>query len=39
MIENISVDDAIMEWIDEANDLKPLFPKEDNGVSWYVGTD
>ena len=39
MIENISGDDAIMAWIDEANDPQPVFPKEDNDVSWDVGTD
>ena len=39
MIENISVDDARMEWIDEANDRQPVFPKEENDVSWDVGTD
>ena len=39
MIENIAGYDAIMEWIDEANDRQPLFPKEDNDVSWDVGTD
>ena len=39
MIENIAVDDAIMAWIDEANDCPPVFPKEDNDVSWDVGTD
>ena len=38
MIENISGDDARMAWIDEANDLQPIFPKEDNDVSWDVGT-
>ena len=39
IIENIAIDDAIMAWIDEANDHQPVFPKEDNDVSWYVGTD
>ena len=39
MIENISGDGAIMAWIDEANDRQPKFPKEDNYVSWDVGTD
>ena len=39
MIENISGDDTIMAWIDEANDRQPVFPKEDNDVSWDVGTD
>ena len=39
MIENISGDDARMAWIDEANDRQPVFPKEDNDVSWDVGTD
>ena len=39
MIENIAGDDARMEWINEANDRQPLFPKEDNDVSWEVGTD
>ena len=39
MIENIAEDDARMEWIDEANDCQPIFPKEDNDVSWGVGTD
>ena len=39
MIENIAVDDARMAWIDEANDRQPIFPKEDNYVSWEVGTD
>ena len=33
MIENIAGNDARMEWIDEANDRQPLFPKEDNDVS------
>ena len=27
MIENIAGDDAIMAWIDEANDRQPIFPK------------
>ena len=39
MIENIAGDDARMAWIDEANDRQPVFPKEDNDVSWHVGTD
>ena len=39
MIENISRDDAKMAWIDEANDRQPVFTKEDNDVSWDVGTD
>ena len=39
MIENIVGDDARMAWIDEANDRQPVFPKEDNDVSWDVGTD
>ena len=39
MIENISRYDARMAWIDEANDRQPIFPKEDNYVSWDVGTD
>ena len=39
MIENISGDDARMSWIDEANDRQPVFQKEDNDVSWDVGTD
>ena len=39
MIENIAGDDAIMAWIDEANDRQPVFPKKDNDVSWDVGTD
>ena len=39
MIKNISGDDARMDQIDEANDRQPLFPKEDNDVSWDVGTD
>ena len=39
MIENISGDDSIMAWIDEANDRQPVFPKEDNDASWDVGTD
>ena len=39
MIENISGDYARMSWIDEANDRQPVFPKEDNDVSWDVGTD
>ena len=39
MIENIPVDDTIMEWINEANDCQPVFPKEDNDFSWYVGSD
>ena len=39
MIEKISGDDARMAWIDEANDRQPIFPKEDNDVSWDVGTD
>ena len=39
MIENISGDDARMAWIDEANDRQHVFPKEDNAVSWDVGTD
>ena len=33
MIANIYGDDAIMAWIDEANDRQPVFPKEDNDVS------
>ena len=39
IIENISRDDGRMAWIYEANDLQPVFPKEDNDVSWDVGTD
>ena len=39
MIENISGDDSRMAWIDEANDRQPVFTKEDNDVSWDVGTD
>ena len=39
MIVTISGDDARMAWIDEANDRQPVFPKEDNDVSWDVGTD
>ena len=39
MIENISGDDGRMAWIDEANDRQLIFPKEDNDVSWDVGTD
>ena len=39
MIENISGDDATMSCIDEANDRQPIFPKEDNDVSWDVGSD
>ena len=38
MIENIAGDDARMVWIDEANDRQPIFPKEENDVSWDVGT-
>ena len=34
MIENIAGDDAIMAWIDEANDRQPVFPKEEYYVSW-----
>ena len=39
MIENISGDDARMAWIDEANGHQPVFPEEDNDVSWDFGTD
>ena len=39
MIENIARDDARMAWIDEVNDCQPIFPKEDNDVSWDVVTD
>ena len=39
MIENIARDDARMAWIDEANDCQPVFTKEENYVSWDVGTD
>ena len=39
MIENIAGDDGRMAWIDEANGHQPVFPKEDNDVSWDVGTD
>ena len=39
MIDNISGDDERIEWIDEANDRQPLFPKEDNDISWDFGTD
>ena len=39
MIENIAGDDARMTWIDEANDRQTVFTKEDNDVSWDVGTD
>ena len=39
MIENIAGDNTRMAWIDEANDPQPVFPKEDNDVSWDVGTD
>ena len=38
MIENISGYDARMAWIDEENYRQPVFPKEDNYVSWDVGT-
>ena len=34
MIDNIAGDDARMAWIDEGNDCQPVFPKEDNDVSW-----
>ena len=36
IIENLSGDDARMAWIYEANDRQPVFPKEDNDVSWDV---
>ena len=39
MIENIAGDDARMAWIDETNNPRSVFPKEDNYVSWDVGTD
>ena len=39
MIENVAGDDAIMAWINEANDRQPVFPKEENYVSWDVGND
>ena len=39
MIEDIIGDYARMACIDEANDRQPIFPKEDNDVSWDVGTD
>ena len=39
MIENIAGDYARMACIDETNDRQPIFPKEDNDVSWYFGTD
>ena len=39
MIENSSGDDARMAWIDEAYDRQPVFPEEDNDVSWDFGTD
>ena len=39
MIDNIPVYDTIMAQINGANDRQPVFPKEDNDVSWYVGTD
>ena len=39
MIENIVGDDAIMAWIDEENCRQPVYPKEDNDVSWDDGTD
>ena len=39
MIDNIAGYDARMAWIDEANDRQPVFPKEENYVSWDVGTD
>ena len=39
MIENIAGDDARMVRIDEANERQTIFPKEDNNVSWGVGTD
>ena len=38
MIENISGYDARIAWIDEANDHQPVFTKDDNDVSWDVGT-
>ena len=38
MIENIAGDKSRMAWIDEANDRQPVFPKEENDVSWDVGT-
>ena len=39
MIENIAGDDSRMAWIGEANDRQPVFPKEENYVSWEFGTD
>ena len=39
MIYNITGDDARMACIDEANDRQPIFPKEDNDVSWDVVAD
>ena len=39
MIDNISGYDARMAWIDEANDRQPVFTKDENDVSWDVGTD
>ena len=34
IIENINGYDARIVWIDEANDRQPVFPKEDNDISW-----
>ena len=39
MIENIAGDYEKMAWIDEANNRKPIFPKEENDVSWDAVTD
>ena len=39
MIENIAGDYSRIAWIDEENDHQPIFPKEDNDISWDVGTD
>jgi hypothetical protein len=39
MVEKIAGDDAMMAWIDKANDAEDEFPEEEDDVSWDVGTE
>ena len=38
IVEEIAGDDAMMAWIDKANDAEDQFPEEDDDVSLDVGT-
>ena len=39
MVEKFAGDDAMMVWIDKANDAEDEFSEEDDDVSWDVGTE